>query len=154
LDSILLSDATGAGGRPFTVAVTFPGGPAGGVTFVVVNAGTFTPARDLLIHELTHAWQSQHALDPQQFMVNSVESQTIAGSLNLLGADASAYYFLPGRSFGLYGAEQIACQVEKGVSAIVSSVRSLPPFVPHPGNVLGLSVPHWETSGPGVDTSC
>jgi hypothetical protein len=69
-----------------------------------------------------------------------------------LGADASAYYFRPGRSFSRYGAEQIACQVEKGYSAIVSSVRSVPAFVTHPGNNIGLELPHWEVMGPGIDS--
>ncbi|HEY8945820.1 MAG TPA: peptidoglycan-binding domain-containing protein, partial [Polyangiaceae bacterium] len=38
---IVLSDATGLGARPFTVAV-----PLLGVHFVVINAGTFAPSRN------------------------------------------------------------------------------------------------------------
>jgi peptidoglycan hydrolase-like protein with peptidoglycan-binding domain len=150
LTRVFLSDGTGASGRPFTMAVDL--GIAGSI--VIINAGTFSPGTNLLIHEMTHAWQSQHSPLPTQFMINSVESQGIAEALGLLGIDASAYYFKPGRSFALYGAEQIACQVEKGVAAIVSSVKSLPPFIPHPGNVAGLAAPHWEVAGPGIDTSC
>ncbi|HYO96382.1 MAG TPA: peptidoglycan-binding domain-containing protein [Polyangiaceae bacterium] len=148
---ILLSDATGAGGRPFTVAVPI----VASVHVVVINAGTFTPSRGLLIHELAHAWQSQHSLNPTQFMVNSIASQAIADELlSRFGADASAYYYRPGKSFALYGAEQTACQVEGGVSAAVAFVRSLPPHLPHPLNDLGLAVPHWEVNGPGVVTRC
>lgn len=148
---ILLSDATGAGGRPFTIAVPV----AAGIHMVVINAGSFTPSRNLLIHELVHAWQSQHSINPKQFMVNSLASQAIADELlSRFGADASAYYYRPGKSFGLYGAEQTACQVEAGVAAAVAFVRSLPPHVPHPLNDLGLAVPHWEVRGPGVVTRC
>jgi len=146
---IILSNATGLAGRPFTVHIKLLG-----LDFVVINAGTFSPSRDLLIHELTHAWQSQHSINPKQFMVNSIESQGIAEALSALGSDASAYYFKPGRAFGLYGAEQIACQVEKGVASIVGVVKLFPPFIPQPLNELSLSVPHWEVRGPGVDTSC
>lgn len=147
---IVLSDATGMGGRPFTIAVPFAG-----LHVVVINAGTFSPSRDLLIHELAHAWQSQHAVDPKKFMWNSVQSQVLADELlSRLGVDASSYYYEPGRNFALYGAEQIACQVESGVPSILSVIRSLPPHVPHPLNELSLAVPRWEARAPGIVTSC
>jgi hypothetical protein len=85
---------------------------------------------------------------------NSVASQALAESLSALGADASAYYYKPGLNFARYGAEQIACQVEKGVPAILAVVRSVPPMIPHPLNELSLAVPHWEVRGPGVETTC
>src|SRR5262249_55908502 len=87
--SILLSDALGLGGRPFTLAVQLPPSGSPSWTVVVINAGTFTPPTNLLIDELTHAWQSQHAIDPTALTKNSVESQGIADTLNALGADAS-----------------------------------------------------------------
>lgn len=147
---ILLTDATGLGGRPFTAAVEVM--PS--IHFVVINAGTFAPSRRLLIHELAHAWQSQHSINPKQFMVNSGASQVLADELlSRFGVDASAYYYRPGKSFRGYAAEQIACQVESGVASIVGSL-SVPPHVPYPPNDISLSVPRWEVRGPGVVTSC
>jgi hypothetical protein len=87
-----------------------PVGPA--TTMIVINAGTFAPASNDLIHELTHAWQSQHSINPKQFMVNSVESQGIAGALNLLGADASAYY-------GFYSFGCLAALQQKGIDCVM-----------------------------------
>jgi hypothetical protein len=153
--TILLSDALGLGGRPFTVATTIPPTSLTGPSIVVINAGTFAPARDLLIHELAHAWQSQHAVDPRRFMANSIASQAMADELlGAFGVDASAYYYKPGKSFALYAAEQIACQVEGGVPSILGVIRSLPAGIVHPLNELSLSLPRWEARGPGVVTSC
>ena len=67
--------------------------------------------------------------------------------------DASAYYYQPGKSFRSYAAEQIACQVESGVTGIVASL-SVPPHIPYPPNDISLSVPRWEVKGPGVVTTC
>ena len=147
---IVLTDATGLGGRPFTAAVSV----LGPIHFVVINAGSFSPSRSLLIHELTHAWQSQHSISPKQFMINSATSQGLADELlSRFGIDASAYYYRPGKSFGSYAAEQIACQVESGVPSAVASLSARPhlPFLP---NELSLSVPRWEVRGPGVTTTC
>jgi hypothetical protein len=150
---IFLSNATGLGGRPFTVAV--PINPPSIPAICIINAGTFSPSRDLLIHELTHVWQSQHSVEPTKFMVNSTASQAVAdGLLSAFGVDASAYYYRPGKRFGSYGAEQIACQVEGGVASIVAEVAGTPPMVPNLSNELSLSVAHWETNGPGVVTTC
>jgi peptidoglycan hydrolase-like protein with peptidoglycan-binding domain len=76
---ILIADGTGFQDRPFTVAV-----PASGSFFVVMLLGDLNPwhtrpRSHTLIHELTHAWQSQHAGDPTAFMKNSVRCQ--AGAL-------------------------------------------------------------------------
>lgn len=97
------------------------------------------PIPDLFIHELTHAWQSQHHPNPFQFMMNSVASQALAAAT---GKDA--YKYTAGKSFGLYAAEQIAEQVEDGIAAIRSHVSSTFMGVPDLGNILSLSIPRAE----------
>lgn len=73
---ILISDGLGGGGRPFTVAVPLTGG-----FHIVMNMGDLgpwhrRPRSNTLIHELTHAWQSQHhGSDKTAFMKNSVSCQ-------------------------------------------------------------------------------
>jgi hypothetical protein len=150
---VFLSNATGLGGRPFTVAV--PINPPSIPAVCIVNAGTLSPSRDLLIHELTHVWQSQHSIEPTKFMVNSMASQAVADELlSAFGVDASAYYYRPGKRFASYGAEQIACQVEGGAASIVAEVASTSPMMPSLSNELSLSIAHWEARGPGVVTTC
>ncbi len=61
----------------------------------------------LLIHELTHVWQSQHHGNPLAYMVNSVCSQAISEP-----GKSCAYLYTPGKPFGSYAAEQIASIVE------------------------------------------
>jgi hypothetical protein len=133
-DDIHVSDAVGAKGRPVTTAI-----PVGGNRWIVaLNMGpsafrvpNFAPIT--LIHELAHAWQSQHYPDkPYQYMVNCLNSQTWAETESfrnkpvvsgLLGhwqpalrgnglGDADAYSYVPGKPFGDYGGEQTAQQVE------------------------------------------
>jgi outer membrane protein OmpA-like peptidoglycan-associated protein len=77
---ILISDGIGAQNRPFTVAV-----PSSAGIMVVMNLGDIAPwekkgrRSETLIHELTHAWQSQHhGTNPAAFMVNSVRCQGLA----------------------------------------------------------------------------
>ncbi len=78
---IVITDGLGFQSRPFTVAVHMPSG-----WFVALNQGPGAIARDwsvggasnTLIHELTHAWQSQHASNHTDFMTNSIESQATA----------------------------------------------------------------------------
>jgi len=139
---ILIADGTGFQKRPFTVAV-----PVSGGFHVVMLLGDIDPwhIRDrsnTLIHELTHAWQSQHADDHTAFMKNSVRSQVgaladlpfakaeaaaavvgvnvfdplvLARAARAAAAeDVSAYAYIPGRRFDQYAVEQIAQQVEDG----------------------------------------
>jgi hypothetical protein len=131
-DDIYVSDGVGGGGNPFTIAL-----PANNRWIVLLNLGPTafddpgSYKKSLLIHELAHAWQSQHHPKPWQFMVNCTESNAAAavatkiGEANRnrwvkivtntpnLGIDkASAYAYLPGLPFGEYGGEQIAEQVE------------------------------------------
>ena len=142
---IYISDALGGGGRPFTTYVPIVG--------TVINAGPAlykTPGSSpsLLTHELAHCWQSQHHSDPTQFMLNSLASQAAAEAI---GGGASAYCYVPGKPFSQYGAEQIAQQVENGVSAIISHISSVSAGAIDAANIASLSVPRWETRGsPGV----
>jgi len=148
---VFLSNALGGGGRPFTTYVPSPiPGFSGGTVINIGPSAYDTPGSDpdLLIHELAHSWQSQHHPSPAQFMVNSLESQALAAAV---GGGASAYCYVPGKWFGLYGAEQIAQQVENGESAIVSEVSSASAGSTHLGNVTSLAAPHYEVKGgPGV----
>jgi hypothetical protein len=100
--------------------------------------------RVTLIHELAHAWQSQHHSTPWRFMVNCVESQAAAAAATAVNAarsstagkivgalsgvtgllltsgpvlgPADAYSYVPGKRFGDYGGEQIAEQIEDFVN--------------------------------------
>jgi outer membrane protein OmpA-like peptidoglycan-associated protein len=147
---ILISDGLGAKRLPFTVATQIPSG-----WYVVMNMGDLGSwaAAPLfpstLIHELAHAWQSQHhGTDPQAFMKNSVACQ--AGALALektLGIKVSAYAYIPGNPFGDYAAEQIAQQVEntfvgKGppALAVIGVIRSVAPNAPSADNAASLGV--------------
>lgn len=136
-DDIYVSDAMGAGDREFTVALR-----AGSRWIVALNLGPSAYrvpnfSTSALIHELAHAWQSQHHDVPWQFMVNCMQSQVEAAAatavskmnsnrwvrlggglagggsvpdLNL--GEASAYAYVPGKFFHEYGGEQIAQQVQ------------------------------------------
>lgn len=140
---IYLSDALGAAGRPFTTYA-----PGLGTVINVGPSAFTTPGSNpsLLIHELAHSWQSQH--DPTRigFMDNSIKSQTLAAV-----AGGSAYCYIPGKSFGFYGAEQIAQQVENGEAPIVAHVASVSAGAVDAENLKSLALPRWETPGaPGV----
>jgi hypothetical protein len=130
---IYVSDGLGGDGRPVTIAIPFDSS-----WIVIMNIGSWAfnnPAvgaetRATLIHELAHAWQSQHHSDPAQFMINCSKSQlaaaaaTVAAEANRLArkynfgiqlpdfGPADAYSYVPGNSFGDYGGEQTAQQVE------------------------------------------
>jgi hypothetical protein len=145
---IFISDQTGLNNRPFTVGFPSPFGLA----TVVMNLGTFTPGLRLLVHELTHAWQSQHARDCTMFMSGSTRCQSTALARNLIEAPTpvhpafpgnfpfSAYAFKPGKTFPEYNVEQIANQVELNVSPIVSHVKSVAMNVGDPENEACLLV--------------
>jgi peptidoglycan hydrolase-like protein with peptidoglycan-binding domain len=121
---VLLSDGLGGQGRAFTVAL-----PTSAGTFVVINIGptyldlvarsgfSAVPTTDTrpgvpggeadkrtLIHELAHAWQSQHdTKDPFAFMDNSLRSQLNAAldavrAKAAAGAAAAAAALLAGKS--------------------------------------------------------
>jgi hypothetical protein len=189
---ILLSDGLGMEGRPFTIAVSTAHGP-----FVIILIGdtnrcwSSLPQSGDLIHELTHAWQSQHHRDSTAFMANSVKCQAAAladlpiakaaaaknavaaavrrGEFNpevlkRIGIQAaqdestSSYAYVPGRAFGLYGAEQIAQQVEdhhkstgRPTPGVLSVIGGKPPGRPVPENTASLDVISFHRkSTPGV----
>ena len=101
---ILISNGLGFLGRPFTVAVQVSTG-----WHVVMNLGdlkTWVPVAigykaraKSLIHELAHAWQSQHhSSDPEMFMKNSVACQLLAIA-DLAAAKADAARLASGKAF-------------------------------------------------------
>jgi hypothetical protein len=133
-EDIYVSEAEGVGGRSFTIALPWHKG-----WIVVLNLGPKgfnDPAasnKATLVHELAHAWQSQHHPDPWAFMINSwkchreaaeatVRSvmnrlRRAAGPVKNLGygarfSEASPYAWAPGKRFSDYGSEQIAQQVQ------------------------------------------
>lgn len=145
---IVITDGLGCGRRPFTVAF-----PVGADWWVALNQGSVAsfatrPRSDTLIHELAHAWQSQHhGSDPTAFMRNSVINQAAAAALTAVGQEASAYAYIPGRPFAEYAAEQIAEQIEDSYNgtgsptpAIAAHVRSVPAGAPDPDNEASLTV--------------
>jgi outer membrane protein OmpA-like peptidoglycan-associated protein len=74
---ILISDGIGAQNRPFTVAV--PTSVGWHVVMLLGDISRSWVGSGTLIHELAHAWQSQHhGSDPTAFMKNSVECQVRA----------------------------------------------------------------------------
>jgi hypothetical protein len=135
--SVFISNVKGPTGRPFTMALNLP---VLGI-IQVMNMGTLTPTTSVLIHELTHVWQSQHHSKFTAFEGNALKSQTMAATANApFAADPtvntnpdfpsdfpfSAYAYLrPGKAFGDYAAEQIAQQVQNGEAPIVSHVSSV-----------------------------
>jgi hypothetical protein len=140
---VLLSNATGGGGRPFTTAA-----PLGNTVINIGPSAYATPGSNpsLLIHELAHVWQSQHHPSPVSFMGNSVASQAAAAA-----AGGSAYCYVPGKSFGSYAAEQVAQSAENGEAPIISHMAGVSAGAIDFQNILSLSVPRWETpAAPGV----
>jgi hypothetical protein len=175
-DAIFVSPLSGAQNRPFTVAAKI-----NNRWVVVMNMGSMfsSPGSrpDILVHELAHAWQSQHHSNPQQFMVNSVISQasssannasrSLSGLLDKLGQptitmpETSAYAFVPGKSFGEYAAEQIAQQVQdfyypppslgpavrNQIWAIPQHMRNIGRGVIDSDNIRSLSTPRAQERG-------
>jgi hypothetical protein len=147
--NVYITDISGLGGRAFTVYVPFRG-------IQVINAGTLSPGTSLLIHEMAHVWQSQHATDPKAFMTNSVTSQAMAMARNVAEGSTdpqfpySSYAYVPGRAFADYAAEQIANQIENGETAIISHVAGVSAGTTDPDNDTSLATARVEdtrTSG-------
>lgn len=158
-DLIFTSNQIGAGGRPFTLAVPVPpllidSLPLGG-NIVILNLGPSFQEVDV-IHELAHAWQSQHHSTPTQYMANCLACQAAAVTANtkLLSVDPcvaflknfpvnapfSAYNYRRGLAFAQYAGEQIAQQIEKGEAAIRSRVASIAAGVVDADNVRSLDI--------------
>jgi Putative peptidoglycan binding domain len=161
-DRIFLSSALGVQNRAFalpvyippTSALLTPSLPLGGWV-QVLNVGK-QPSLSTIIHELGHAWQSQHHFEGGAYLKNCLACQAAALAANeVIGAfDASvksnndwpenfpmsAYAYIPGGPFGVYGGEQIAQQIENGEPDIVSYVKAIPPGLTDPSNSVSLGV--------------
>jgi len=150
--TIFITDKTGLGGRPFTVAF-----PDQGQIVQIMNCGTFAPKEKTLIHELAHVWQSQHHPDKFRFMVNAVDSQ--AGAVVASSAAAvddpfvilnkdfptfwpfDAYAYHPSLPFVNLAAEQMASAIHQKEPAIVSHVAGVAKNAVDASLVTALSKP-------------
>jgi hypothetical protein len=92
----------------------------------------------LLIHELTHAWQSQHDSVPGMYMINA---QASFNKEEKGKTSAYWYQYKPEKPFEEYAAEQIADQVENGESHILGHVRSRYMRFKDPLNMKSLREP-------------
>ncbi|MDH3466607.1 MAG: peptidoglycan-binding protein [Gammaproteobacteria bacterium] len=148
---IFISNKTGLGGRPFTIAF-----PDSNQIVQIMNCGTFSPSQKLLIHELCHVWQSQHHSDQFKFMSNAVKCQGKAVADNttetfvdpdiLLHKDHpvqfpfSAYAYKPGLTLNQYAAEQMANAVEHGEAGVRTHVKSIAMNATDSNNVTALNL--------------
>ena len=159
---ILISDGLGLGGSYFTVAVPsfILSAPPKTNWYVVMNMGDLLAwehrrRSEVLIHELTHAWQSQHHSNPTAFMLNSVVCQLKGKS------KADAYCYLPDKKFWENAAEQIATQVQHTYSRrgnpspmIIKIIQSVRPHERSYYNEKSLKViSFYPASTPGVKCS-
>jgi hypothetical protein len=121
-DDIFVSDGFGGGGNPFTIALEW-----GQRWIVILNVGPAAYAdpayskKSVLIHELAHAWQSQHHPKPWQSMLNCSECNAAAAVATRVDAasrnkwvkiatgmpdigtgEASSYAYVPGQPFEEY----------------------------------------------------
>jgi peptidoglycan hydrolase-like protein with peptidoglycan-binding domain len=154
LSRVSLTDALGAGNRPFTFFFLDTTTRASGEHWVI-NLGTLTPATHDLIHELTHVWQSQHHSLRFQFELSSLRDQNAAVDQNKFVAQSdpsvtsdplfpvhfpfSAYAYVPGKPFGEYGVEQIANMIEQREVSIIAHVKGVGAGVVDPDNVASLA---------------
>lgn len=148
-ERIFLSTVVGVQNRAFALPVFIPSPSAllipslllGGWV-QVLNVGK-QPSQSTVIHELGHAWQSQHHSEGGAYVKNCLACQGVALAANgvIGGLDASvkshkdwpenypmsAYAYIPGGAVGTYGGEQIAQQIENGEPHIVSYIKAIPP---------------------------
>lgn len=132
LDAILVLYRKPPGGKGLCVV-----GPLPGQNTLLLCCS----ARELLIHELAHAWQSQHHGMPGMYVWNSLKSQQMKGE----DKTVSVYAYVPGKPFGEYAAEQIAEQVEAGETAIVDHVRSRFRRFKDAANAMSLATPRVQS---------
>jgi hypothetical protein len=153
LRAVFLSDFTGVENRPFTIPFDLPIEIAALLdlsTVYFINCGSLNPSKRVLIHELTHVWQSQHHRDHGQYLVNSLASQAQAKAFNLAVGSSetlfpfSPYAYIPGKAFSEYAAEQIAKQVEKGVAPIVAHIANVAVGARDTDNEIGLATERCE----------
>ncbi|HMP03298.1 MAG TPA: peptidoglycan-binding domain-containing protein [Gemmatales bacterium] len=145
--NIFVNNGLGFDGRQFVMFLPvphflMPKVPRQAKGILLVQMGPFTTLKtDILLHELTHCWQSQHSRRQIRFMKNAVASQR-AGAKN--GGSAYAYQFAPPKAFKEYGAEQIAQQVQNGVQFIIDHIRAVKPWAIDPDLELSLATPKWD----------
>jgi len=150
---VYLSDFIGVKNRSFTIAFVLP--PIVSIALMlpqvyITSCGTFNPSTPILIHELTHVWQSQHHQDPTQYLKNSLASQAQAKVQNVDAGSPddlfpfSPYAYIPGKAFSAYAAEQIAKQIEKGVAPIVAHAASVAVGARDTDNEVGLATARSE----------
>jgi hypothetical protein len=136
LDAILVVYRTPPGAKGLCLV-----GPLHGQNTLILSSSV----KELLIHELTHVWQSQHHSVPGKYMWNSIESQKLADARG-----ESAYWYVKGSPFGENAAEQIADQVENGEPLIVSHIRSRAVRFKDPLNIDSLKTPRSQARDPKV----
>jgi len=160
--TIFISNKTGIGGRPFTIAFK-----DSNQIVQIMNCGSFTPVWSTLIHELGHVWQSQHHSNKFRFMVNAVDSQAgaIVASTAAVIDDPivalntnfptfypfDAYAYNPGLPFANMAAEQMAKVIENAEGAVLAHVRSVTMNMVDSACVSALSRPGFaDRRMPGV----
>ncbi|HMP02738.1 MAG TPA: peptidoglycan-binding domain-containing protein [Gemmatales bacterium] len=143
--NIMITNGKGVDGRAFVAFVPrkFQAGlkttrKDEGVLFV--NWGD-QPDADLVVHELTHCWQSQHATAQGQFMINALKSQQLASKNK---GSAYAWQHDPRRLFKEYAAEQIAQQACSGIGIILTHLKSVAAWAVDADNDTCLATPRWE----------
>jgi hypothetical protein len=124
-EKVMLTNLAGMGGRAFTI----PG--ADGMTYINVGSdydnliGAMTPshpvAGQLLVHELTHAWQIAHAT----FLPGLFCSMLVNQERNTFG-DSVYRYDGPGPEWNSYNAEQQGSIVDEWFSATAHGDRYRP----------------------------
>jgi hypothetical protein len=149
--NVFMTNKTGANDRAFVLTIP---GPIGGryTATQYVNIGT-SYSNHTLVHEFGHVWEAQHHSNPTDYMINALASQGAAEVANAAQSTKnwSAYAYVPGRNFALYGAEQIAEMIANGESDIVSRVKGTPKFAIDPLLIPVATVPFIEKRGePGV----
>lgn len=145
--NIFVNNGLGFDGRQFVMFLPVPHFlmnkmPREAQGILLMQMGPYNQlSTDILLHELTHCWQSQHARRQAHFMKNAVASQR-AGAKN--GGSAYAYQFSPPKTFKEYGAEQLAQQVQNGVQPIIDHIRSVKPWAIDEDLELSLATPKWD----------
>jgi hypothetical protein len=160
--SIFISNKKGLGNRQFTMAF-----PDSNDTVQIMNLGTYSPGRNLLIHELGHVWQSQHHSNKYRFMYNAVDSMkealkasglaVITDPMVSLNHNFPTYYpfdsyaYDPSTPFANLAAEQMAQAIENGESAIVAHVKGVTKNVIDSSLIAALSKPGYgDHRVPGI----
>ncbi len=145
-DTIFFTSQRGAQGRAFTIAVPVPPLVVDALVFggviQVLNLGP-APSSSTVVHELGHAWQSQHGGSATAYIANCLACQGAAAAANTALAEMidpsiksnkdwpanfpfSPYAYRPGKAFSAYGGEQIAEQIENSEAPIRSHVTAQP----------------------------